>query len=193
LQARVDLGRGQADLALAVLHQLEPAAETAGRFGRIIEICLLQALALQAQRHTSAALSQLGRSLELAEPEKITRVYLDEGAPLAALLEALCQSPLVPANLRDFAQGLLATLDSSSGAVIEPEVPGPTPGLVETLTRRERQVLRLMAAGLSGPEIAEELVVAYSTVRSHVKSIYGKLNVHSRHEAMERAKALKLV
>jgi LuxR family maltose regulon positive regulatory protein len=66
-------------------------------------------------------------------------------------------------------------------------------GLVESLTRRERQVLHLLVAGLSGPDIAEELVVAYSTVRSHIKSIYGKLGVHSRHEAIERAKALKLV
>jgi LuxR family maltose regulon positive regulatory protein len=65
--------------------------------------------------------------------------------------------------------------------------------MVEPLTRRERQVLQLITAGLSGPEIAEELIVAYSTVRSHIKSIYGKLDVHSRHEAIERAKALGLV
>jgi LuxR family maltose regulon positive regulatory protein len=193
LQARVDLGRGQTDLALAILDQLEPAAEAAGRFGRVIEICLLKALALEAQGKASAALIQLGRSLELAEPEKIMRVYLDEGAPLAALLETLRQSQEVPAHLREYAQALLEALDASSREVIEPGVPSPTPGMVETLTRRERQVLSLMAAGLSGPEIAEELVVAYSTVRSHVKSIYGKLDAHSRHEAIERAKALKLV
>ncbi len=193
LQARVDLGRGQADLALAVLDQLESAAEAAGRFGRIIEIRLLQALALQAQGDTPAALVQLGRSLELAEPERITRIYLDEGAPLAALLEALCQSQEIPAPLRDYAQRLLEALDASSRGVVKPRTPVSTPGMVETLTRRERQILHLMAAGLSGPEIAEELVVAYSTVRSHVKSIYGKLGAHSRHEAIERAKALKLV
>jgi LuxR family maltose regulon positive regulatory protein len=193
LQARVHLGRGQVDLALAVLDQLEPAAEAAGRFGRIIEICLLQALALQAQGNTPAALIQLGRSLELAAPEKITRIYLDEGAPLAALLEALCQGQEVPALLRGYAQGLLEALDASSREIIESRVPVSTPGMVEPLTRRERQVLHLMVAGLSGPEIAEELVVAYSTVRSHTKSIYGKLGVHSRHEAIERAKALKLV
>jgi LuxR family maltose regulon positive regulatory protein len=193
LRARVHLGRGQTDLALAVLDQLEPVAEAAGRFGRIIEICLLQALALQAQGNRSAALIQLGRSLELAEPEKITRIYLDEGAPLVALLEALCQSQEVPAHLRDYSQGLLEALDSSPEEAAEPGVPDPTRGMIEPLTRRERQVLSLMAAGLSGPEIAEELVVAYSTVRSHVKSIYGKLDVHSRHEAMDRARALKLV
>jgi LuxR family maltose regulon positive regulatory protein len=193
LQARVHLGRGQADLALAVLDQLEPAAEAAGRFGRIIEICLLKALALQARGNASTAEIQLGRSLELAQPERIVRTYLDEGAPLAALLEALCQSQEVPAHLRDYAQGLLETLDSSSREITESGLPVSTPGMVEPLTGRERQVLSLMVAGLSGPEIAEELIVAYSTVRSHVKSIYDKLGVHSRHEAIERAKALELV
>jgi LuxR family maltose regulon positive regulatory protein len=193
LQARVHLGRGQADLALAVLHQLEPAAEAAGRFGRIIEICMLKALALQAQGNTPAALIQLGRSLELAEPERIMRIYLDEGASIAALLETLGQSPEVPVGVRDYAQELLGALDSSSREVLVSRRTVSAVGLVESLTRRERQVLHLLVAGLSGPDIAEELVVAYSTVRSHIKSIYGKLGVHSRHEAIERAKALKLV
>jgi LuxR family maltose regulon positive regulatory protein len=193
LQVRVHLGRGQADLALTALHQLEPVASAAGRFGRIIEICMLKALALQAQGSRSAALAQLVRSLELAEPEGIRRIYLDEGAPITALLELLCQSQEVPHCLRDFAQELLKALDSSSSEVLAHRLPVSASGLVEPLTRRERQVLHLITAGLSGPEIAEELVVAYSTVRSHIKSIYGKLGVHSRHEAIERAKALRLV
>jgi len=193
LQARLHLGRGQAGLALEVLHQIEPSAEAAGRFGRIIEICMLKALALQAQGDTPAALVQLGRSLELAEPEGISRIYLDEGAPMVTLLELLHRSKEAPRPLRDYAQVLLRALDASSRQVAAPRVPDPALPTVEPLTRRERQVLSLMADGLSGPEIAEDLVVAYSTVRSHVKSIYGKLGVHSRHEAIERAKALELV
>jgi LuxR family maltose regulon positive regulatory protein len=193
LQARLHVGRGQADLALAVLHQLQPAAKAAGRFGRIIEIRVLKALALQAQESRSAALVELGRSLELAEPEGIRRIYLDEGAPVGALLELLRQSQEVPLHLRDYAQELLEALDAGSREVLAHKVPVSAPVLVEPLTRRERQVLHLIAAGLSGPEIAQELVVAYSTVRSHVKSIYGKLGVHSRHEAIERAKVLRLV
>jgi LuxR family maltose regulon positive regulatory protein len=193
LQARVHLGRGHAEPALAVLDQIEPATEAAGRFGRIIEISLLKALALQAQGRTSAALVQLVRSLELAEPERYVRIYLDEGASVAALLETLCQSQGIPSHLQCYAQGLLGALDSSSREVIEPEISVSTSRLVEPLTRRERQVLRLVLAGLSGPEIAQELVIANSTVKSHIKSIYGKLGVHSRHEAIERAKALKLV
>jgi LuxR family maltose regulon positive regulatory protein len=161
--------------------------------GRIIEICMLKALALQAQGNTSAALVQLSRSLELAAPERIRRIYLDEGAPIAALLERLRQSQEVPPRLRDYAQELLKALDSSSGEALATRAPVSAPGMVEPLTRRERQVLHLMAAGLSGPEMAAELVVAYSTVRSHIKSIYGKLGVHSRYEAIERAKALRLV
>jgi LuxR family maltose regulon positive regulatory protein len=193
LQARVHRCRGQAGLALAVLDQIEPATEAAGRFGRIIEISLLKALALQAQGCTSAALVKLVRSLELAEPERYVRIYLDEGASVAALLETLCQSQGIPSHLQRYAQGLLEALDSSSREVVEPEIPVSTSRMVEPLTRRERQVLHLMLAGLSGPEIAEELVIANSTVKSHIKSIYGKLGAHSRYEALERAKALKLV
>jgi LuxR family maltose regulon positive regulatory protein len=193
LQARLHLGRGQAGLALAVLDQLEPAAEVAGRFGRIIEIRMLKALALQTQGSKSAALVELGRSLELAEPEAIRRIYLDEGAPIAALLKLLHQSQEVPLRLRDYAQELLEALDASSREALAHRVPAPTSERAEPLTRREQQVLHLIAVGLSGPEIAQELVVAYSTVRSHIKSIYGKLGAHSRHEAIERAKALKLV
>jgi LuxR family maltose regulon positive regulatory protein len=193
LQARVHLGRGQADLALAVLRRLEPVAEAAGRFGRLIEICMLKALALQAQGHAPAALVEVDRSLELAAPEGIRRIYLDEGAPMAALLELFRQSQEAAHRLRDYAQALLEALDSSPGEALGHRVPVPASGIVEPLTRRERQVLHLMVAGLSGPEIAEELVVAYSTVKSHVKGIYGKLGVHSRHEAIARAQALKLV
>jgi LuxR family maltose regulon positive regulatory protein len=135
----------------------------------------------------------LGRSLELAEPEGVRRIYLDEGAPVAVLLELLRQSREVPQRLRDYAQVLLKVLDSSSSEDLAVRAPASGFGMVEPLTRRERQVLHLIAAGLSGPEIAKELVVAYSTVRSHIKRIYGKLGVHSRHEAIERAKALRLV
>ncbi|MFN2290497.1 MAG: LuxR C-terminal-related transcriptional regulator [Anaerolineae bacterium] len=193
LQARVHLGRGQADLALAELDQLEPAASAAGRFGRIIEICMLKALALQIQGNISAALVQLAHSLELAEPERIRRIYLDEGMPMSALLELFRQGEEAPQYLRDYAQALLKALNPTSGEVLVARAATSVFGMVEPLTRRERQVLQLITAGLSGPEIAEELIVAYSTVRSHIKSIYGKLDVHSRHEAIERAKALGLV
>jgi LuxR family maltose regulon positive regulatory protein len=186
LQARLHLCRGEADLALALLNQLEPAAEVAGRCLRIIEICMLKAMALQAQGNAPAALVELSRSLDLAEPEGVRRIYLDEFAPVATLLARLCQSNEIPLRVRDFARELLEAQDAG------PEE-GPPSGMVEMLTRRELQVLQLMTRGLSGPEIADELVVAYSTVRSHMKSIYGKLDVHSRHEAIERAKALKLV
>ena len=68
-----------------------------------------------------------------------------------------------------------------------------TDNLVEPLSRREMQVLRLLAAGLSNPEIAQELYIATSTVRSHVKNIYSKMNVHKRWDAVERAKELGLL
>jgi LuxR family maltose regulon positive regulatory protein len=193
LQARVHLAQGRPAEALAVLDALYAPAEAAGRFGRILEIALLRALAFQAQRNPSAALAALARSLELAEPEGYLRVYVDGGSPAAELLRDLGKRAGVPAHLQDYAQGVLASFDPVLRETGEPGIQIPTPDLVEPLTPRERQVLRLMAAGLSGPEIAEELVVATSTVRSHIKSIYGKLDVHSRYEAIERARALELV
>jgi LuxR family maltose regulon positive regulatory protein len=197
--ARVHLARGKADKALKVLEPLYVPAETAGRFGQVIEICLLQALALQAQGNTAAALAQLERSLALAEPEGYARIYLDEGVPAARLLAAFCRAPSKPAHLQRYAQSLLAMFDdatkdkvqmtqaSDSSSALRPS------SLVEPLTKRELQVLRLMAADLSSPEIAEELVIAVSTARSHIKSIYGKLGAHSRYEAVERARALHLL
>ncbi len=193
LQARVHLAQGRSAEAIAVLDALYPPAEAAGRFGRILEIALLRALAFQTQHKSSAALAALAHSLELAEPEGYVRVYVDGGLQAAELLKDLGKRAGVPAHLRDYAQGLLASFDRVPRETGEPGIQVPMPELVEPLTPRERQVLRLMAADLSGPEIAEELVVATSTIRSHIKSIYGKLDVHSRYEAIERARALRLV
>jgi len=192
LQARVHLGRGQADLALAVLDQLEPAAEAAGRFGRIIEIRLLKALAWLALGDKAAALTALQESLALAEPEGYLRVYLDEGGRLLPLLSALEREPLPPQRLQRHARKLMNALDVDAGDR-KPGTDAPSSVLIEPLTERERQVLRLMAAGLSSLAIADELVIAVSTARTHIKNIYSKLSTHSRYEAIERAKQLQLL
>jgi LuxR family maltose regulon positive regulatory protein len=193
LQARLHLARGQGESALEELARIEPAASAAGRWGRIIEIRLLKALALQTRGRTAEALVELARSLEAAEPEGTVRVYLDEGPAATALLEALCQSEVGSGRVRAYAARLLAASNVVARQTVEPGWPAATSGLVEPLTEREHEVLRLIAAGLSGPEIARELVLAYSTIKSHTKAIYGKLGVHSRYEAVERARTLKLI
>jgi LuxR family maltose regulon positive regulatory protein len=192
LMARLDLRRGEPAQALGRLERWEGMAEIGGRRGRLIEIHLLQALAHRAEGRASDALSYLERSLALAEPEGTVRVFLDEGEPAADLLRAFGRGSSAPSHLRRFASSLLEAFEALWRGDDE-GVSAGRPGLVEPLTRRERQVLRLLATGLSGPEIAEELVIAHSTVRTHLKHIYSKLDAHGRHEAMARAKTMGLV
>jgi LuxR family maltose regulon positive regulatory protein len=190
LLARMDLRRGDPARALQLLDEPEATAHAGKRAGRLIEIHLLQALACQAQGRSSDALGYLEQSLGLAEPEGYVRFFLDEGGPAVALLRGFCRAP-GPPRLHQVAQTLLEALDASSPEAGK-NTPAARPALIEPLTRRQREVLRLLVEGLSAPEIAQELVVAPSTVRSHLKAIYRKLEVHGRHEAVERARALGL-
>jgi LuxR family maltose regulon positive regulatory protein len=192
LLARVHLLRDEARAALDVLDPLHEDARAAGRLGRVLEICLLKALAWQALGDEAAALKAFQESLTLAEPEGYARVYLDESARLLPLLSALEREPLPPRRVQRHARKLLNALDVDAGDR-QPGTDAPSSVLIEPLTKRERQVLRLMAAGLSSPEIAKELVIAVSTARTHIKNIYGKLSAHGRYEAVERAKQLRLL
>jgi LuxR family maltose regulon positive regulatory protein len=190
---RLLLAQGRLEEAQALLARLERLATHRGRQRSLITIHVQQALAEQMLGNKAQALTALEKALSLAAPEDYRRAFLDEGPLVAVLLPRM--EHVAPAFVNHL-QRTFATetkderrrtkrVDSSFG-------PG-SPPLVEPPSERELQVLRLMAAGLSGPEIAEELVIAVSTVRSHIKSIYSKLDVHSRHEAVERAKALHLL
>ena len=131
------------------------------------------------------ALEYLEQALHLAAPEDYVRAFLDEDSALAQLL------PHARHVAPEFVDELLAAFEVSP-----PYSHAPTPiaqPLVDPLSGRELEVLRLMAANLSAPEIARELVIAVSTVRSHIKHIYGKLDAHSRYEAVERARVLGLL
>jgi LuxR family maltose regulon positive regulatory protein len=199
-QAWVLLAQGQPDRTLAQLVPLLEPAEQGGRTGHVIEMLALCALALHAQRKEAQALSTLSRALALAEPEGYVRTFVDAGPAMAQLLRALgaqlgagqpdeqAASSAVPAPSSDYLRRLLEAFGA-------PESPGlaPSTALVEPLSERELQVLRLIAAGLSNREIAEELVIAVSTVKSHVNHIYGKLGVKSRIQAIVRARALGLL
>jgi LuxR family maltose regulon positive regulatory protein len=208
--ARVLIARGRADPegpylddALRLIDRLLGAAESAARMGSAIEILVLRALALHARRDTSGAFASLERALTLAEPEGYVRVFVDEGASIAALL-----SEFLKARRRggrgakqlaslDYVRRLLAVFESPhTGA--EPAAPAqqtqatgqPPP---EHLTRREREVLSLLAEGLSNQEIASRLFIATSTVKWYVHSILRKLEVDSRTKAVARAREVRLV
>jgi LuxR family maltose regulon positive regulatory protein len=193
LLARYESDRAESSLyeALALLARLLHAAEEGERTGRVIEILVLQALAHRAHGDTPAALMPLERALTLAQPEGYVRMFVDEGPPMAALLRVAATRSIVPA----YASELLAAFQSqdamSADRFLVPT--SPVQPVIEPLSQRELEVLRLFNSDLSGPEIARELVVALSTVRTHTKSIYGKLGVTSRHAAVKRAGELGLI
>ena len=170
-------------------------AEAGGSIGDVIEILALQALALQLQGATTEAFTTLGRALKLAQPAGYVRIFVDGSAPMAAFLaqsaERRAQSdPL----LIYIAQLLRAFPEPQRQAQIVLRSPlERSNALNEPLSERELEVLRLLAAGLESPEIARELIIGVSTARTHIKNIYGKLGVHGRVQAIERARALGLV
>jgi LuxR family maltose regulon positive regulatory protein len=160
-----------------------PQAEAHGRWGRLIEIQVLRALAREGLHRHEDALAALGHALVLAEPEGYVRRFVDEGPLMKGLLWHALQRGIVPT----YVATLLRASDERR------ELIGVGGYLDESLSDREREVLRLLVAGRSGPQIAEALVVAPSTVKTHLKSLYAKLDVHSRDQAIARARELKLV
>jgi LuxR family maltose regulon positive regulatory protein len=182
--ARTLVVQDRLDEALSLLASLLEAAQAAGRTADVIKVRALQALAFQAQGDEGRALSALEHALYLAEPEGYVRTFVDEGEPMARLL---CRA-LAEGIASGYASRLLAAFGES------PQATSPAvQGLVEPLTERELVVLRLVACGLSNREIARDLVVAVSTVKSHINHIYGKLGVKSRTQAVARARTLELL
>lgn len=168
--------------AIRLLERLLEAAEHQDRAGSILQICAVQALAHQAAGDPAAALAAIRRALAMAEPEGYVRLFLDEGAPMTALLKAALQ--------QGFSAGYVRRLLAGSG---RPEA-GPPAGqvLLEPLSERELDVLRLLGSDLDGPEIARRLSVSVNTVRTHTSHIYTKLGVNNRRAAVRRAGELDL-
>jgi LuxR family maltose regulon positive regulatory protein len=169
--------------AADLTERLLGAAEDGGRHGTAIEILVVQALARHARGDLADAIASLDRAVALAEPEGYVRVFIDEGPRMAALLKLAAKRPHVPSYVRRL-QAALATAEGAAA------VPQP---LIEPLSERELEVLRLLETDLGGPEIARELVVSLSTVRTHTQNIYAKLGVNSRRAAIRRAAELDLL
>jgi len=189
--------------ALGLLARLLKAAEEGGRMGSVIEILVLQSLAHQAQEDIPLALGSLERALSLAEPEGYVRIFVDEGLPMADLLRNLREGNKA-LRVKEYLHDLLSAFekqkdlqslsspaslgrlqDKSSSLVSRP--------LVEPLSQRELEVLRLVAQGLSNAEISKRLFLAVSTVKGHNLRIFGKLQAQSRTEAVARARELGLL
>ncbi|EDX82662.1 transcriptional regulator, LuxR family protein [Synechococcus sp. PCC 7335] len=177
---------------IGLLTRLLAAAEAEERTGSSIKILVVLALAQKAQSDVSAAITALERALTLAEPEGYVRIFAESGTPMRQLL----QETMTRGITVTYSQRLLTTLETWGQKPKEPSPlplsPSPPP-LIEPLSQRELDVLRLLNTELSGPEIASELVVALSTVRTHTKRIYSKLNVTNRRAAVKRAVELELI
>jgi LuxR family maltose regulon positive regulatory protein len=144
---------------------------------------VLQALGSQIRGDNPAAVASLQRALALSEPEGYVRIFVDEGRPIASLLGAAAKQGIAPSYVRR----LLAAVDKTQ------ETAPIQRGLIEPLSERELDVLRLLATDLDGPDIARELVVSLNTVRTHTKNIYAKLGVNNRRAAVRRAQELDLL
>jgi LuxR family maltose regulon positive regulatory protein len=204
-QQQNDRSQQTIQAALALLARLLPAAEASGRTGSVIEVLMLQALAHQAQGNIATALIALERALTLAEPEGYVRLFVDEGLPMARLLSAAAAQGIMP----DYSSRLLAaftadvampTTQSKIKSLSPPVQAWKDPKLVlegskmvEPLSERELDVLRLLATELNGPEIANRLMVSLNTLRTHTKNIFSKLGVNNRRAAVRRAEELGLL
>jgi LuxR family maltose regulon positive regulatory protein len=169
--------------ALQLLDRLLQAAEDGGRIGSIIEILVLQALAQHAQNDIPAALASLERALTLAEPEGYVQIFVGEGLPIENLLTRMNASR-EDGRRNEYVHKLLAAYGTREE--VHPSALSPEP-LVEPLSERELEVLKLLGTELSGPEIADQLAVSLNTLRTHTKNIYGKLGVNGRRAALRRA------
>ncbi len=170
--------------ATSLLERLLIAAGDGGRGGSVIEILVLQALARQAGGDAPAAFEALQRAVTLAQPEGYVGVFADEGAPLATLLKGLArQQPRA---------GYLRRLASAALRAGHP-VPTEKGELIEPLSDREMDVLRLLATDLDGPAIARRLHVSLNTMRTHSRNIFRKLQVNNRRAAVRLAVELDLL
>jgi LuxR family maltose regulon positive regulatory protein len=196
--ARVLVGQGRATGDATLLGQAERHLEAAWELAEAhgvgwlrLRVLILRALLADAQGDRDATMASLAAAVAQAEPEGAIRPFLDEGAPMAALLadlRAAARAGREPTG--GVSPSSLDTLVAAFGG----QAPGPHQrGLIEALSARELEVLRLLAAGRSNAEMAAELFVEQSTVKTHLIHLYRKLEVHSRTQAVARARALRLL
>jgi ATP/maltotriose-dependent transcriptional regulator MalT len=188
--ARLLLGRHRRDrdsraleAALGLLDRLLAAARDGGRDGSVLEVLILLALAHQARGEVPTALDVLQRAVILAQPEGYVRLIADEGPPMTTLLKALTKQSAAPGYVRR----LLAATTRTGHQPARPAA------LVEPLSDRELDVLRLLGTDLDGPDIARALSVSLNTMRTHTRNIYAKLGVTSRRAAVRQAHELNLL
>ena len=176
--------RGSYNEAIDLLTRTINTAEAEGWLGSLIKMCVLLALAHQAGGEKDKSMNALEQALITAKPEGYVRVFVDAGDLMATLLREAEKRDIAP----DYIPKLLAAFESDN---VQVEPPSDT-SLIEPLSERELEVLRLLRTELSGTEIASELMIALSTMRTHTQNIYSKLGVSNRRAAVRRAEELNL-
>jgi LuxR family maltose regulon positive regulatory protein len=189
---RIRLAQGQWEQVLALLTLLQPVVETGERRSSLLEISVLQALAYQAQSQLPDALTALIRAIILAQPEGFIRTFVDEGEPMRELL-SMFQSRRSNDTLGAYTEELLAAFGTPhTPPTSASSRPSLNQNLVEPLSGRELDVLRLIVDGHSNQAIAQKLFLSIGTVKVHIKHIYAKLDVNSRTQAVARVSELDL-
>ena len=185
--ARVLLAQKHYDEAEGLIERLLEVTEQGGRWGRVIELLLLQALSLEDQGAQGEALEPLAQALALAEPRGYLRIFVDEGQPMATLLYRAAAQKIMP----DYTGKLLAIFrESEATPASESEAREEKTTFIEPLSQRELEVFDCLTEGLSNREIAQRLTISLTTVKTHTRNIYRKLDVNSRTQAVAKGKAL---
>jgi LuxR family maltose regulon positive regulatory protein len=180
--ARGLIALGQSGEAMPLLERLLDGAQSMGRQDDAARYLVLLALAFRARGDTPSALETLSQALMLAESEGYVRLFVDEGEPMAELLREIASR----GDDLDYVNLLLAAFGERTRD-------GGPPSMVEPLSERELEVLRLLATGLTYRQVAEQLIISLNTVRHHTRNIYGKLGVRSRTQAIARTQELGLL
>jgi len=204
MQAALDIRRGETPRAIELGRKIIESAAKGGWLRYQVEGHILLSLAYQKAGRPGEAYLEARQALELAEPEGYVRLFVDKGAPIQPVLEGVRREiekqAHRPGTLLAYIDRLLAALSPGAskqpaplqtqitGGLPEPEVELPTP-----LSKREQQVLRLLAGGLSNDDIAANLFLSTNTVKTHLKRIFEKLDVNSRLEAVNKARSAKII
>lgn len=184
-QARIALSQGKTTEALAVLTTYHQQMEEKSWRDEILKTMVLQAVANYQSRDTQAGITAISEALELSEPERCIRIFLDEGEPMMKLLSDALARGIMPEFVRRIMTAFHTQHKSPQTRSMQP--------LVEPLSERELEILALIAEGLSNREVGERLYLALSTVKGHNRNIFDKLQVKRRTEAVARARELGLI
>jgi LuxR family maltose regulon positive regulatory protein len=169
--------------ATDILDNLIERARQSRRFGSVIELSVVQAMSYQATGEMARALEHLEVALRHASPERYVRVFVGEGEPMQSLLRHAAARGMSSEYVRYLLSQFAAPVSNGEGAM----------RLVEPLTARELEILRLIAAGMKNDEIANHLFISTATVKRHIANAYGKLGVNQRKHAIERVRELNLL